>query len=135
VGVIAYPDPDRQIRGEGAGFRLASLEELGVAPLLELQHWSSDSSPTPFSVDGEIWYGLNLPLRGFEQTDARILIAISAWELLREARALLRHQIVWAAGLVLAVLMLGWVLGLRLGRDRKSVVWGKCAGASMRRAG
>jgi len=117
VGVIAYPDPDRLIRGEGAGFRLASLEELGVAPLLELQHWSSDSSPTPFSVDGEIWYGLNLPLRGFEQTDARILIAIPAWELLREARALLRHQIVWAAGLVLAVLMLGWVLGLRLGRS------------------
>src|SRR5690606_19507252 len=54
---------------------------------------------------------------GFEQTDARILIAIPAWELLREARALLRHQIVWAAGLVLAVVMLGWVLGVRLGRS------------------
>ena len=117
VGVIAYPDPKRIIRTEGAGFRLASLQELGVTPLQRLMEMSTDAEPKPFSVDGEVWYGLNLPLMGFGESDARILIAIPAWELLTEAREVLLRQAAWAVFLILAVLLLGWWAGVRLGRS------------------
>jgi len=116
VGVIAYPEPQRILMSEGTGFRLASLAELGVKPLLQLQGLPSDDEPLPFTVGADLWYGLNLPLVGFNESDARILIAIPAWELLAEAREVLLRQAVGAAVLILAVLLFGWMLGLRLGR-------------------
>lgn len=117
VGVIAYPEPERILMPDGVGFRLASLGELGVEPLLRLQGLNTESGPTPFTVAGNLWYGLNLPLVGFSGSDARILIAIPAWELLTEAREVLLKQAVGAVILILAVLLLGWGLGLRLGRS------------------
>ena len=124
IGVIAYPDLQRIIKTEGSGFRLASLAELGVEPLLQLSELPANSVPTPFIVNGNVWYGLNLPLVGFSDSDARILIAIPAWELLSEARDVLKHQAIWAVALILAVLLLGWVLGVRLGRSiRQLAAW------------
>lgn len=117
VGVIAYPEPQRILMPDGAGFRLASLAELGVEPLIRLKGIPSNAGPRPIDVDGKLWYGLNLPLVGFRESEARILIAIPAWELLAGARDILREQAVWAATLVLVVLLLGWLLGLRLGRS------------------
>lgn len=117
VGVIAYPEPQRILKTEGAGFRLASLEELGVEPLARLREQPASEAPIPFSVDGATWYGLNLPLMGFNETDARILIAIPAWELLAEAREVLLRQAILAIMLIIVILLLGWVLGLRLGRS------------------
>lgn len=124
VGVIAYPEAQRILMPDGAGFRLASLAELGVQPLLRLEDLPVDAGPTPIKVDGELWYGLNLPLAGFSGSDARILIALPAWELLAEAREVLMRQAVWAVALVLSVLLLGWVLGVRLGRSiRRLARW------------
>lgn len=122
VGVIAYPEPQRIILPQQSGFRLASLAELGVAPLLALRDLASGDGPVPFTSEGQLWYGLNLPLEGVSHTDARILIAIPAWELLTEAREVLRDQAVWALGLILALLLLSWVLGLRLGRSLRQLV-------------
>ncbi|PRB83791.1 HD domain-containing phosphohydrolase [Pseudomonas sp. MYb185] len=121
VGVIAYPEPQRIIRREGPGFRLASLQELGVAPLERLAGMPIGDGPVPFAIDGDIWYGLNLPLRGFDHSEARILIAIPAWELLSEARELLVRQAIWAGMLICAVLLLGLTLGHRLGRSIKQL--------------
>lgn len=124
VGVIAYPEPQRILMPAGAGFRLASLTELGVEPLLKLKDLPAEAGPTPFAVEGDIWYGLSLPLQGFAESGARILIAIPAWELLSEARETLLRQAVWAVVLILAVLLLGWILGLRLGRSiRRLAGW------------
>ena len=115
AGVIAYPEPHRVLKSDGAGFRLARLDELGVEPLARLLTLPTDAAPTPFRVDGQLWYGLNMPLVGFSQSNARILIAIPAWELLAEAREVLAHQAALALLLVILVLLLGWVLGVRLG--------------------
>ena len=116
AGVIAYPEPHRVLKSDGAGFRLARLDELGVEPLAR-----TAAPPVRqrrrrrFQVDGKLCARAELPLRGFEQTDARILIAIPAWELLAEAREVLAHQAALALLLVILVLLLGWVLGVRLG--------------------
>ena len=124
VGVIAYPEPQRMLMTEGAGFRLASLDELGVEPLARLLDLPAQAGPVPFTVDGAIWYGLDLPLSGFEHADARILIAIPAWEMLAEAREVLWRQALVALLLILAVLLLGWMLGVRLGSSiRQLATW------------
>ncbi|MEJ6656401.1 MAG: HD domain-containing phosphohydrolase [Pseudomonas sp.] len=122
IGVIAYPDPLRIIKQAGSGFRLASLQELQVPALTRLADMQADSGPVPFSIDGGLWYGLNLPLRGFDQSQARILIAIPAWELLSEARGILVRQSIWALVLIFVVLLLGWWLGHRLGYSIKQLV-------------
>ena len=124
IGVIAYPEPQRMLMAEGAGFRLASLDELGVEPLARLYDLPAHAGPVPFSVNGTTWYGLDFPLTGFERGSARILIAIPASEMLAEAREVLLKQAQVAGLLILAVLLLGWVLGVRLGSSiRQLAEW------------
>ena len=124
VGVIAYPEPQRMLMAEGVGLRLASLAELGVAPLTRLLELPPHTGPMPFSVDGTTWYGLDFPLAGFDGSNARILIAIPANEMLAEAREVLLGQALVAMLLILAVLLLGWMLGVRLGSSiRQLAEW------------
>ena len=124
IGVIAYPEPQRILMAEGAGFRLASIDELGVEPLARLLDMPPHTGPVPFTVDGNTWYGLDFPLTGFESGSARILIAIPANEMLADAREVLLKQALVALLLILAVLLLGWLLGLRLGSSiRQLAEW------------
>ncbi|WP_068826157.1 HD domain-containing phosphohydrolase [Pseudomonas sp. BMS12] len=115
--VVAYPDLQRVMIAEGEGLRLSRIGELGVPSLLHV--FSEDrlgSTPGLFQVDGQAWYGMRIPLSSFGQQDMQVLIAIPAAELLAGARKVLFEQTLWAAGLIVLLLLIGWALGQRIGQ-------------------
>lgn len=120
--VIAYPELERVIRSDTQGPRLASLSELNIPALNRLAAFDrAMTSPQAFEVNGAAWYGLSLPLASFNQADARILIAIPAWELLSGARRILINQALWALALMGVLILAGWALGHRLGQPLKTL--------------
>ena len=120
--VITYPDLQRILVDEPGEMRLARLHELGVPALTQLADFElADATPRPFSVNGQAWYGVSLPLARLSENKARILIAIPEAELLSGARAILIDQVAWAAALAAVLLLIGWALGHRLGQPLKSL--------------
>ncbi|NIF15419.1 HD domain-containing phosphohydrolase [Pantoea sp. Cy-639] len=115
--VVAYPDLQRVIVHEGEQVRLARIGELGIP---SLEHLYGDrlegARPLPFQVDGQTWYGMRVPLTTLAGQDLQVLIAVPAHELLAGARKVLLEQLLWTAALMLVLLVLGGLLGRRIGR-------------------
>ncbi len=118
--VVAYPNLQRVIVHEGQGLRLSRVGELGVA---SLQHLYADQQQgtraQPYQVQGQTWYGMRIPLTNLAGQDLQVLIAVPAHELLAGARKVLFEQLLWTAALMAVLLVLGGVLGRRIGRPLK----------------
>ncbi|WP_152227947.1 HD domain-containing phosphohydrolase [Pseudomonas sp. SCB32] len=115
--VIAYPDLTKLLIHQGNELRLATLEELGVPSLTQLNAASMPAGqPRAFEAGGATWYGIWVPLSNFTNSEVRVLIAIPAIELLAGARQLLIDQALWSAVLLLVLLLIGWYLGRRIAR-------------------
>jgi len=115
--VVAYPDLKRVIQQQGDAVRLSRFDELGI-PSLERIHANplQDSRPQPYEVQGKTWYGMRLPLATLVGENFQVLIAVPGDELLADARKVLFNQMLWAAALLAVLLLLGAVLGQRIGR-------------------
>ena len=122
--VVAYPDLQRIIvsEGQGEGLRLSRITELGI-PSLELMHADppQGTAPRAYQVNGQTWYGMRVPLSTFAEHDMQVLIAVPAEELLASARQVLFEQLLWAAALTALLLLIGWLLGQRIGRPLRTL--------------
>ena len=119
--VVAYPELERVIVRDGRAVRLANISALGIPSLAQLYANSPRGSrPRPFEVNGQHWYGMRVPLNLAGQ-DLQVLIAVPAHELLAEARKVLLDQLLWIAALIAVLLMLGALLGQRIGRPLRQL--------------
>ena len=117
--VLAHPDLDQLLQQEDGRFRLALLPEL-VNPALHalsrhIGQEQGQSAPQSFVLNNATWYGISLPLAAFADSDVRVMIAIPGWQLLSGARAILLDQAIWALALMVVIVLLGWLLGQRMG--------------------
>ncbi|QXI36441.1 HD domain-containing phosphohydrolase [Pseudomonas xantholysinigenes] len=114
--VVAYPDLQRVVVREGEAVRLTHIAELGVPSLQQIQAvLPAGGRPQPYQVDGQTWYGMRVPLALAGQ-NLQVLIAVPAHELLAGARKVLFDQLLWTAALMALLLLLGGLLGQRIGR-------------------
>ncbi|MEN5036523.1 HD domain-containing phosphohydrolase [Pseudomonas sp. TWI929] len=115
--VVAYPDLQRAIVHEGQAVRLSRVAELGIP---SLEHLYADPSqgtqPQPYQVDGQTWYGIRLQLTSLAGRDLQVLIAVPGDELLAGARNVLFEQLLWTIALIAVLVVLGGLLGRRIGR-------------------
>lgn len=119
--VVAYPELERVIVRDGRAVRLANISALGIPSLAQLYaNPPQGSRPRPFEVNGQHWYGMRVPLNLAGQ-DLQVLIAVPAHELLAEARKVLLDQLLWIAALIAVLLMLGGLLGQRIGRPLRQL--------------
>lgn len=115
--VVAYPDPQRAIVHEGQGVRLSRVAELGAPSLARLYaDLPTGNQPQPYQVDGQTWYGIRVHLTTLAGHDLYVLIAVPGHELLVGARKVLYEQLLWTVALMAILLVLGGVLGRRIGR-------------------
>ncbi|WP_394558870.1 HD domain-containing phosphohydrolase [Aquipseudomonas alcaligenes] len=120
--VVAYPQLDKVILDDGGEPRLSRINELGVASLEQLfNDRESGEEPRPFTSGGKGWYGMRLPLATFAQQNVNVLIAVPESELLAGARKVLLEQSIWAAVLTGLLLLVGWVLGQRIGSPLRTL--------------
>ncbi|MDD2047544.1 HD domain-containing phosphohydrolase [Pseudomonas putida] len=115
--VVAYPDLQRVIVHEGETVRLSRIAELGIP---SLDHIYADlpqgTQLQPYQVQGQTWYGMRSQLTTLAGQDLQVLIAVPAHELLAGARKVLFEQLLWTAALMGVLLVLGGLLGRRIGR-------------------
>ncbi|WJN52379.1 HD domain-containing phosphohydrolase [Pseudomonas asiatica] len=115
--VVAYPDLQRVIVHEGQAVRLSRIGELGIPSLQHLYaNLPQGTRPQPYQVDGQTWYGMRVQLTNLAGQDLQVLIAVPGHELLAGARKVLLEQLLWTAALITVLLVLGGVLGRRIGR-------------------
>jgi len=115
--VVAYPELQRVILHEGQAVRLSRVGELGIASLQQLfAEPPQGTRPQPYQVDGRTWFGMRVQLTTLAGQDLQVLIAVPAHELLAGARKVLVEQLLWTAALMAVLLVLGGVLGRRIGR-------------------
>lgn len=115
--VVAYPDLARVIVREGEAVRLSRITELGIPSLERLfSNPPQSTRPEAFQVEGKTWYGMREQLTTLAGQDLQVLIAVPAHELLAGARQELLGQLLWAAVLMAVLLLLGGLLGRRIGR-------------------
>lgn len=115
--VVAYPDLQRAIVHEGQAVRLSRVAELGIPSLEQLYaDPSQGTQPQPYQVDGQTWYGIRLQLTSLAGRDLQVLIAVPGDELLAGARNVLFEQLLWTIALIAVLVVLGGLLGRRIGR-------------------
>ncbi|ENQ3163257.1 phosphohydrolase [Pseudomonas aeruginosa] len=115
--VVAYPDLQRVIVHEGPAVRLSRIGELGIPSLQHLYaELPQGARAQPYQVDGQTWYGMRVQLSTLAGQNLQVLIAVPGYELLAGARAVLFEQLLWTAALMAVLLVLGGVLGRRIGR-------------------
>jgi len=118
--VIAYTDLQRVFQRDSQGVHLASLEELGVPVLQQIQYLPEPPrQPKLLGVNGEDWYVLSLPLSRIGDSEGHILIAIPEAEMLAGVRDSLQRQALWVLVVAAVLLLIGWALGQRLGQPLK----------------
>lgn len=114
--VVAYPDLERMIVREGEAVRLSSIGELGIASLAHIREQMPESGqPQLYEVEGLLWYGMRVPLMSLAGHNLEVLLAVPARELLAGARKVLFEQLLWTAVLMAVLLVLGGLLGKRIG--------------------
>lgn len=114
--VVAYPDLERMIVREGETVRLSSIGELGIPSLARIHTQVPESGqPQSYEVEGVLWYGMRVPLMSLAGHKLEVLLAVPARELLAGARKVLFEQLLWTAVLMAVLLVLGGLLGRRIG--------------------
>ncbi|MEP9349565.1 HD domain-containing phosphohydrolase [Xanthobacter sp. KR7-225] len=114
----AYTDLERAYRRVGDEVQLAKLRELQVPALTALaESGAGDNQPVRLPVGGDSWFGIAMPLAAFPVGRLRLLMATPDSDLLAGVRAGLMRQAWLTAGLAAALLVIGWLVGHRLGRD------------------
>ncbi|MNJ30612.1 Methyl-accepting chemotaxis protein McpB [compost metagenome] len=115
--VVAYPDLQRVIVHEGEAVRLSRISELGIPSLERIYaDLPQGTALQPYQVQGQTWYGMRAQLTTLAGQDLQVLIAVPAHELLAGARKVLFEQLLWTAVLMGVLLLLGGLLGRRIGR-------------------
>ncbi|MBB1486990.1 HD domain-containing protein [Oceanospirillum sp. D5] len=120
--LLAYTDQNRMIIREKDSFRLNTIDSLNISPLTHLAATDTPASgiQTVSTSEGD-WFGLWLPVSGFQGNKIRVLIAIPENELLASAKAIIWNQLTWAITLTIAMLALGLYSGARIGRAFKQL--------------
>ncbi len=114
--VVAYPDLQRMIVREGEDVRLSSVAELGIPSLAQIHAALPEGKqPQLYEVQGQPWYGIRVPLMNLAGHNLQVLLAVPARELLAGARQVLFEQLLWTAALMGVLLLLGGLLGRRIG--------------------
>lgn len=102
------------------GQRLAGTGEVGPTdPVLTrtlTRTKAVQGKPARFTEDGRDWYGFRESLSALAATPMTVAVAIPSDELLADVWRALARQTVVAGALALLLLVLGWVLGRRVGR-------------------
>ncbi|WP_194791551.1 HD domain-containing phosphohydrolase [Pseudomonas sp. UFMG81] len=120
--VVAYPDLARVIVRDGEAVRLSRLAELGVPSLARIHtDMPAGGQPQRYEVQGQAWYGMRVQLTNLAGQDLQVLIAVPAHELLAGARKVLFEQLLFTAGLMAVLLLLGAMLGQRIGRPLRQL--------------
>ncbi|MFJ4345484.1 HD domain-containing phosphohydrolase [Pseudomonas sp. NPDC089401] len=115
--VVAYPDLQRVVVHEGNHVRLSSVAELGIPGLQHIYAEQPQSTrPLLFQAADQAWYGMRVPLTTLAGQKLQVLIAVPAHELLAGARKVLFDQLLWTAALMAVLLLLGGLIGRRIGR-------------------
>ncbi|AVD85738.1 HD domain-containing phosphohydrolase [Pseudomonas sp. SWI44] len=115
--VVAYPDLARVIVREGEAVRLSRLSELGIPSLDRIYtDLPQGSRPQPYELQGQTWYGMRVRFTTLAGQELQVLIAVPARELLAGARTVLVEQVLWTLALMAILLLLGGLLGRRIGR-------------------
>ncbi|NIF24975.1 phosphohydrolase [Pantoea sp. Tr-811] len=115
--VVAYPDLLRVIVHEGSHVRLSNVTELGIPSLQRIYAEQPQSTrPALYQVGGQAWYGMRVPLTTLAGQQLQVLMAVPAHELLAGARKVLFEQLLWTAALMAVLLLLGGLIGQRIGR-------------------
>lgn len=114
--VIAYPDRNRMVAGPDHAPQLAHLEQLDVPALDRVRAMPVSTEARQFEIASGQWFGISADLRSMHASGLQMLIAIPADELLADVWSLVRQQLWVALGIVLILLVLGWLMGRRLGK-------------------
>lgn len=117
--VFAAPNSQQLIlKQEGEGLRLAHITELGIPSLVKLfEAPPQGNEPRVYQANGQNWYGMRATLSSFTNQGTQLLITVPATEMLVGARRALAEEIRWVAALTALLLVLGWILGHRVGRQ------------------
>ncbi|WP_428852944.1 HD domain-containing phosphohydrolase [Imbroritus primus] len=113
--VIAHHHGNPVAGGDGP-LHLKALAETDQSALAAILAQGIAAQPTHYSSAGAEWYGMKVPLSRLGQQEINLLIAVPAAEMLAEGRKVLVNEILWIAILTPVMLLIGLVLGRRLGR-------------------
>ncbi|KEA65151.1 ABC-type amino acid transport protein [Marinobacterium lacunae] len=121
--VVAYPDLSRIISMDAQqGLSLISLDELGEPVLNEVAQMGSDEkSMGEFSTEQGNWYGLKVTMGRERDVDLQLLFAVPEAELLADAKANGIEQLIWSAGIMLVLMVVGWRLGRAVARPLREL--------------
>jgi len=92
------------------------IGEVIATSLAETGQPVGDASVTLFNAEGRDWYGIHEPLSALADQQLQVAIAIPSDELLADVWAALTRQTLIASGIGLALLVVAWFLGRRVGR-------------------
>nr|WP_246589965.1 HD domain-containing phosphohydrolase [Marinobacterium ramblicola] len=111
--VVAYPDLSRIVSMDAEqGLRLISLNELGVPVLVQVAQMDGRMGAMgEFETAEGSWYGLKVAMGDSRDVDLHLLFAVPEAELLADAKAQGMEQLIWSAGIMLVLMLLGWRIG------------------------
>ncbi|MGE4368936.1 MAG: HD domain-containing phosphohydrolase [Burkholderiaceae bacterium] len=114
--VIAYKDYSRALVRDGSTLHFQSLAGLNVPALLALNERAvSQNTPVSFTVQGQDWFGVRMPLHSLPDKSLQILLAVPDADLLAAVRQTLKTQSFWTLGLIALLLPFGWLAGRQVG--------------------
>lgn len=115
--VVAWPEVQQMLRREQQGVRLATLQELGVPELSELQRLGPTQGEIVHYPFGESdWYGIRVPLLAMNGEALELLVTVPSAKLLAGARQQGLEMMYWSLLATLVMLLLGWLGSVRLVR-------------------
>lgn len=111
---IAIVNPNGQILADSSGHTEAGVV---ISAALEQAEMSRDTPlVTLFNAEGKDWYGIREPLDALAAEQLQVAVAIPSDEMLAEVWAALTRQTLIAGAIGLALLVVAWFLGRRVGR-------------------
>lgn len=115
-GLVIAHHHDNTVPGKDGPIHLKSLAETGESALAAVLTQGIGAQPSHYHAGGAEWYGMKVPLSRLGQQEINLLITVPAAEMLAEGRKVLINEILWIAILTPMMLLIGLILGRRLGR-------------------
>ena len=108
--VLAHRDPERIVRRDPGGVRLATVDTLGAPVLAQIAAAGAGDEPRrDFEWGGRTWIGVQRHLPVSEGASVNLLMAAPEDELVVEAARIRRESLLVTALLILAVAPIAWL--------------------------
>jgi HD-GYP domain-containing protein (c-di-GMP phosphodiesterase class II) len=115
--VIAHPEPERLVRPEGDGAKVARLHELDDPVLAELfARWRQGATDAHVTVGGREWIGVARRVPAEIGEASTLLFTAPRDEILADARSLARQQLLIGILLLALAASAIWLLARRISR-------------------